>query len=120
MDSAREVVVIGAGPGGLAAAAALRERGVESLVIDRAAQVGASWRAHYDRLHLHTERALSGLPGLPLPRAYGKWVSRAHVVEYLEEYAQKLKLTLKLSTTVDSLASGLREKLNSLSICFRN
>ena len=50
------VVVIGAGPGGLAVAAARGERGVSALVVDRAPHVGASWRGHYERLHLHTPR----------------------------------------------------------------
>lgn len=43
------VVVIGAGPGGLAAAAALKARGAEVVVLDRAEAVGSTWRGHYDR-----------------------------------------------------------------------
>ena len=83
-----DAIVIGAGPGGLAAAAALRQRGLRPLVVERAEQVGASWRGHYDRLHLHTTRRLSALPGLPIPRRYGRWVGRDDVVRYLETYAE--------------------------------
>jgi len=75
-----EVAIIGAGPAGLAMAAALARRRIPSVVIDKADTVGSAWRAHYDRLHLHTERALSGLPGLPIPKKHGKWVPRAGVV----------------------------------------
>ncbi|MGW7052217.1 flavin-containing monooxygenase [Streptomyces sp. NPDC054887] len=82
------VYVIGAGPGGLAAAAALRARGVRAVVLEKSPSVGASWRAHYDRLRLHTTRRLSGLPGLPIPRAFGRWVARDDVVRYLEKYAE--------------------------------
>ncbi len=103
MSDARDAVIIGAGPGGLAAAAALRSAGLAPLVIDRAAAVGASWRAHYERLHLHTERALSGLPGFAIPREFGRWVSRAHVVEYLERYARHHQLELQLGTEVQKL-----------------
>ena len=78
-----EAVVIGAGPGGLAAAAMLQRGGVETVVVDRADSVGSAWRAHYERLHLHTVRWLSGLPGLRIPRRYGKWVGRDDVVRYL-------------------------------------
>ncbi|MFJ6697244.1 flavin-containing monooxygenase [Streptomyces sp. NPDC091272] len=84
----RPVYVIGAGPGGLAAAAALRARGVRAVVLEKSDRVGASWRAHYDRLHLHTTRRLSGLPGLRMPRSFGRWVSRDNVVRYLEKYVE--------------------------------
>ncbi|MER5182904.1 NAD(P)/FAD-dependent oxidoreductase [Streptomyces sp. NPDC002896] len=84
----RPVYVIGGGPGGLAAAAALRARGVRAVVLERAEHVGASWRRHYDRLHLHTTRRLSALPGLAMPRSFGRWVSRDNVVRYLDKYAE--------------------------------
>ncbi|MCB5178297.1 flavin-containing monooxygenase [Streptomyces antimicrobicus] len=84
----RPVYVIGAGPAGLAAAAALRGRGVRAVVVEKADAVGDSWRRHYDRLRLHTTRRLSALPGLAVPRRFGRWVARADVVRYLEKYAE--------------------------------
>ncbi|MEV6795518.1 NAD(P)/FAD-dependent oxidoreductase [Streptomyces sp. NPDC051320] len=87
-NDVRPVYVIGAGPGGLAAAVALRERGVRAVVLEKSEEVAASWRSHYDRLHLHTTRRLSSLPGLRIPRSFGRWVSRDDVVRYLEKYAQ--------------------------------
>lgn len=86
------VYVIGAGPGGLAVAATLRARGVRAVVLEKSGSVGTSWRGHYDRLRLHTTRRLSGLPGLRIPRSYGRWVARADVVRYLEAYAEKHEL----------------------------
>ncbi|MFJ5548448.1 flavin-containing monooxygenase [Streptomyces sp. NPDC093225] len=90
----RPVYVIGAGPGGLAAAAALRARGVRAVVVEKSGEVGASWRRHYDRLHLHTTRRLSALPGLAIPRRFGRWVGRDDVVRYLEGYAEHHDLEL--------------------------
>ncbi|HEU5242672.1 MAG TPA: NAD(P)/FAD-dependent oxidoreductase [Ornithinibacter sp.] len=95
-----EGVVVGAGPGGLAVAAALGAQGVEALVIDRSPHVASSWRRHYDRLHLHTPRRWSGLPGYAIPRAFGRWVSRDDVVRYLEAYAAHHRLRLRLGTAV--------------------
>lgn len=97
MESA---IVIGAGPAGLASAAMLQERGVAARIVERAADVGSTWRAHYARLHLHTERRLSSLPGFPLPGAYGKWVPRAQVVQYLEDYARHFKLAVECGVRV--------------------
>jgi putative flavoprotein involved in K+ transport len=83
-----DVLVVGAGPAGLATAACLKRRGVRSVVLDRGERVGDSWRARYDRLHLHTPRTQSGLPGLPIPRRFGRWVSRDDFVRYLAGYAR--------------------------------
>jgi putative flavoprotein involved in K+ transport len=85
----RPVVVIGAGPAGLAVAATLRERGVSCDVLERADSVGAAWRGRYDSLRLHTVRWLSGLPGEAIPRRYGRWVARDDFVAYLEAYAAR-------------------------------
>ncbi|MER5731600.1 NAD(P)/FAD-dependent oxidoreductase [Streptomyces sp. NPDC002138] len=90
----RPVYVIGAGPGGLAVAAALRARGVRAVVIEKSDRVGDSWRRHYDRLHLHTTRRLSALPGLRIPRRFGRWLSRDDVVRYLEKYAEHHELEI--------------------------
>lgn len=88
----RPVYVIGGGPGGLATAAALRDRGVRAVVLEKADRVGASWRGHYDRLHLHTTRRWSALPGLKMPRRFGRWVGRDDVVRYLEKYTEHHEL----------------------------
>ncbi|MEV6956186.1 NAD(P)/FAD-dependent oxidoreductase [Streptomyces sp. NPDC051183] len=105
----RPVYVIGAGPGGLAVAASLRARGVRAVVVEKAGSVGTSWRRHYDRLHLHTTRRLSALPGLPMPRRFGRWVSRDDVVRYLEKYAEFHELELVTGvevTRIERAADG--------------
>ena len=82
-----DAVIVGAGPAGLACAATLRAAGLEAEILEKADNVGAVWRRHYDRLHLHTDRDHSALPFMPMPRAYPKYPSRAEVVAYLEAYA---------------------------------
>ncbi|MGY5030504.1 flavin-containing monooxygenase [Streptomyces sp. 900116325] len=105
----RPVYVVGGGPGGLAAAAALREQGIRAVVLEKSGSVGASWRGHYDRLHLHTTRRWSALPGLAMPRRFGRWVSRDHVVRYLEKYVEHHELEVVTGvevTRVDRAADG--------------
>ncbi|MEV2250995.1 NAD(P)/FAD-dependent oxidoreductase [Streptomyces sp. NPDC050147] len=99
----RPVYVVGGGPGGLSVAAALRARGVRAVVLERSDRVGASWRGHYDRLHLHTTRRLSALPGLAIPRSFGRWVSRDNVVRYLEKYADFHQLEIVTGVEVSRL-----------------
>ncbi|KAA6221233.1 NAD(P)/FAD-dependent oxidoreductase [Streptomyces albofaciens JCM 4342] len=101
--------VVGGGPGGLATAAALGAHGIRAVVLEKADAVGASWRGHYDRLRLHTTRRLSGLPGLPIPRRYGRWVARDDVVRYLEQYAEHHRLEVATGVEVrrvDRAAGG--------------
>ena len=92
MANSTDAIVIGAGPAGLATAAALQARGLDAAILEKSDAVAAVWRRHYDRLHLHTDRARSGLPGLAMPKAYDRYPARAHVVEYLEAYAAKFNL----------------------------
>jgi cation diffusion facilitator CzcD-associated flavoprotein CzcO len=103
MASSCDAIIIGAGPAGLATAAALKVRGLNAPILEKSDAVGAVWRRHYDRLHLHTDRARSGLPGLPIPKAYGRYPSRAHVVEYLEAYAAEFDLKPVFNANVRSV-----------------
>ena len=99
-----DAYVIGAGPAGLATAAAMRRRGLHGVVLEKSSNVGNSWRGHYDRLHLHTPRELSGLPGLPIPKEMGRWVARDDVVRYLEQYAAHHDLDVRLGAEVRRVA----------------
>ncbi len=96
------IAVIGAGSAGLAAAAMLRQAGEEAVVLERG-EVGAAWATRYDRLHLHTIRWLSGLPGYRIPRAFGKWPTRDRVLEYLRAYADRNGLEVRTGVEVERL-----------------
>jgi putative flavoprotein involved in K+ transport len=97
------VYVIGGGPGGLSVAYALRARGIRAVVLERSDSVGASWRKHYDRLRLHTTRRMSALPGLPMPRRFGRWVARDDVVRYLEKYTEVHDLEIVTGVEVSNV-----------------
>jgi cation diffusion facilitator CzcD-associated flavoprotein CzcO len=92
--------VIGAGPYGLAAAALLKRFDVPTVILERSDRVGASWAQRYDHLRLHTTPGTSKLPGLPVPRQAGPWVSRDDYVRYLESYAAHHRLDVRLTTPV--------------------
>ncbi|MCA9638091.1 MAG: NAD(P)/FAD-dependent oxidoreductase [Myxococcales bacterium] len=90
--SEKRVVVLGAGPSGLAVAACLRRRGLNPTILERSEAVGSTWRNHYRRLHLHTVKEHSALPGLGWPEQVPTYPARQDVVDYLEAYAAKFEL----------------------------
>ncbi len=100
---ASPVLIVGGGPAGLATAAELRRRGVDSIVVERSQRIGDSWRRHYDRLHLHTANFASSLPGTPFPPSEGLWVSRNGVVAYLEAYAEQRAIDVRLGVAATRL-----------------
>jgi len=99
-----EVVVVGAGSAGLATAVLLQQEGLRPLVLEAGPEPGAAWRGRYDRLRLHTPRLLSGLPGLRIPRRYGRWVARDDLLEYFRDYAAVHDLDLRTSCRVERIA----------------
>lgn len=99
-----DAYVIGGGPAGLATAASLKMQGLNAVILDRSERVGDSWRAHYDRLHLHTPKQFSYLPGYKIPKSYPKWLPRDMVVQYLEDYAAHHDLTIEQGVEVTGLA----------------
>ena len=96
------IIVIGGGSSGLAAAAVLNGAGETVIVLDRA-EVGAVWESRYDRLHLHTVRWLSGLPGYAIPKEFGKWPARDRVAEYLARYATFHELDVRAGVEVERI-----------------
>jgi putative flavoprotein involved in K+ transport len=103
MSAVPPVVIVGAGPAGLAAGGALRRAGVESVLLERGPAVATSWRSRHEGLRLNTIRWQSGLPGLRIPRSAGRWVSRDDYVGYLERYAAAHRLDIRPGVHVQRL-----------------
>jgi cation diffusion facilitator CzcD-associated flavoprotein CzcO len=98
-----DAIIVGAGPAGLACAATLRAAGLDVAVLEKAGEVGAAWRRHYDRLHLHTDKGHSGLPGMAMPASYPAYPARAQVVDYLESYAARFAIKAVFNTEVSRI-----------------
>jgi putative flavoprotein involved in K+ transport len=97
------IVILGGGLAGLSTAGALKKAGAAAVVLDRYDTNGRSWLRRYDRLHLHTVRAFSGLAHFPVPRSYPKYLSRDMYAEYLQRYAE----TLDIDVVHDCNVSGV-------------
>jgi putative flavoprotein involved in K+ transport len=98
-----EVVVVGAGAAGLGVAAELRRHGIDALVLEQTAGVGASWRSRYPDLRLNTDRRISGLPRAGIPRQAGRWPRRDEFIAYLDSYAERFELDIRFNTAVSRI-----------------
>ncbi|MEO1435093.1 MAG: NAD(P)/FAD-dependent oxidoreductase, partial [Bacteroidota bacterium] len=86
------VLIIGAGPAGLAVAAQLRDQNIDFEVLEKSDKIAFAWHNHYDRLCLHTVKEFSNLPLMEFPDDYPEYVPRATLVEYFERYAKHFKI----------------------------
>jgi thioredoxin reductase len=91
-SSHARVVVVGAGPAGLATAHALGQRGIDYVVLERGPAVAHAWRNLYDSLELHTGRHMSALPGARFPAGTPLFPSRSDLVDYLQAYCERFDL----------------------------
>ena len=98
--------MVGAGPAGLASAAELGRRGIRATVLEQATEVGWSWRGRYDGLRLNSSRPFSKLPGARFRRGTGIFPSRDEMVGYLEEYAVRHQLEVRLGTRLERIDRG--------------
>jgi hypothetical protein len=98
------VVVVGAGPAGLAASRELLRHDVEHVVLERGDRVGHTWANLYDSLVLHTGKHLSALPGLPFGRRTPLFPPRGVFLDYLQQYASLFRLPVRASTPVTRIA----------------
>jgi cation diffusion facilitator CzcD-associated flavoprotein CzcO len=100
---AERAIIVGASAAGLAVGACLKQHGVPFVMLEQRAHVAHAWRNHYARLHLHTPRGGSSLPGLPMPSSYPRYPSGRQVVDYLEAYRAHFELAPKFGRTVTAI-----------------
>ncbi|XP_015688234.1 indole-3-pyruvate monooxygenase YUCCA6-like [Oryza brachyantha] len=94
-------IIVGAGPSGLAVAACLKEKGIDSLVLERSNCIASLWQLKtYDRLSLHLPRQFCELPLMPFPADYPIYPSKQQFVAYLESYAARFGIRPTYNRTV--------------------
>jgi len=98
-----DTVIIGAGQAGLATGYHLQRRGRPLLIVDGNVNVGDNWRQQWDTLRLYTPAKYDGLPGLAFPGEPWSFPGKEQVADYLETYASRLELPIRLNTRVQRL-----------------
>ena len=98
-----DVLVIGGGQAGLAMGYHLAQSGRSFQIVDAGAEIGGTWRSRWDSLRLFTSGRYDNLPGLPFPAAPDTYPGKDDVADYLQAYAAKFGLPVRLNTHVTSL-----------------
>src|SRR4051812_10126001 len=99
-----ETVIVGGGQGGLATAYHLAKEGRSFVVLDAGERVGDPWRRRWDSLRLYSPAAYDGLPGMPFPKARASFPTTHEMADYLESYAARFELPVRLRTPVEAIA----------------
>lgn len=93
------VVIIGGGQGGIVLGARLKKLGVPTLIIERNAKPGDSWRKRYKTLCLHDPVWYDHLPYLPFPKDWPVFAPKDKLGDWLEMYTKVMELNYWGSTT---------------------
>lgn len=97
------VVVIGAGQAGLSAGYHLKRRGIDPVILTADERVGDSWRQRWDTLRLFTPAFYDGLPGMIFPARAEHLPTKDEIADYLESYAERFALLVRLGTQVHAV-----------------
>lgn len=100
------VVVVGAGQAGLSASYHLKRKGIDHVVLDGASRIGDVWRNRWDTLRLFTPAKFGSLDGYRFPVHGDTYPTKDQMADYLESYAEKFDLPVRLNTQVKHLSKA--------------
>ncbi|MEY8877528.1 MAG: NAD(P)/FAD-dependent oxidoreductase [Leptothrix sp. (in: b-proteobacteria)] len=96
-----EVVIIGGGQGGIGLGARLRRLGVPTIIIEKNARAGDSWRNRYKSLCLHDPVWYDHLPYMPFPDDWPVFCPKDKIGDWLEMYTKVMELNYWGSTLAE-------------------
>ncbi|XP_042483445.1 probable indole-3-pyruvate monooxygenase YUCCA10 [Macadamia integrifolia] len=107
MEGLREVeemvVIVGAGPSGLAVSACLNVLSIPNIVLEREDCCASLWKKHsYDRLKLHLAKEFCQLPHMPFPSKAPTYVSKKGFINYLDNYVSHFNINPMYCRSVES------------------
>ncbi|XP_047306631.1 probable indole-3-pyruvate monooxygenase YUCCA11 [Impatiens glandulifera] len=87
------VIIVGAGPGGMATSACLNLLSIPNIVIEREDCCASLWKKKaYDRLKLHLAKDICKLPHMPFPPTAPTYVLRNDFIAYLDNYVSQFNI----------------------------
>ncbi|KAL3717563.1 hypothetical protein ACJRO7_009061 [Eucalyptus globulus] len=102
-EAAAAVVVVGAGPSGLAASACLKTLSIPHVVLEREDCFASLWKKYaYDRLHLHLRKRFCELPHMHFPPDYPEYVPKDQLLRYFDDYVARFGIEPAYGRSVES------------------
>ncbi|WP_306119390.1 MULTISPECIES: NAD(P)/FAD-dependent oxidoreductase [unclassified Roseitalea] len=95
-------VIVGGGQGGIALGARLRMLGVPTIIVERNARAGDSWRHRYRSLVLHDPVWYDHLPYIPFPDHWPVFAPKDKLADWLEMYVRVMELNYWTGATCRS------------------
>src|SRR5258708_5908861 len=109
MPEHHQVIIVGAGPGGLAVGAALRDAGVDDVIFLEKGEVGESWLDYPTDTHLLSETAPNKddnmIAGVDTSAVFPHMPHPSHILyqKYLAYVAEQKKLNVKTHIKVEKI-----------------
>ncbi|XP_076932805.1 putative indole-3-pyruvate monooxygenase YUCCA10 [Bidens hawaiensis] len=95
------VLIVGAGPSGLATAACLHQLSIPYIMLEREDCIASIFNKYsYNRLHLHLQKQYCELPHLPFPKEFPTYVPRKDFLNYLNNYASCFNINPRFNNLV--------------------
>uniref|UniRef100_A0A0D9XXK9 indole-3-pyruvate monooxygenase n=1 Tax=Leersia perrieri TaxID=77586 RepID=A0A0D9XXK9_9ORYZ len=97
------VLIVGAGPSGLATAACLSKLSVPYIIIEREDCTASLWRQHtYDRLKLHLAKEFCEMPHMPYTYSTPTYIPKIQFLRYVDDYVEHFNICPKFNSSVES------------------
>jgi putative flavoprotein involved in K+ transport len=96
-----DVIIIGGGQSGLAAAYYLRRTSLSFVILDNQSQGGGAWSRTWKSLRLFSPAQWSSLPGTLMQGGPNYYPTRDEAIEYLKSYETKYDFPIKRPVHVD-------------------
>ncbi|KAL2513073.1 putative indole-3-pyruvate monooxygenase YUCCA11 [Abeliophyllum distichum] len=109
MQKETVVLIVGAGPAGLAISACLNLQNVPNIVLEKEDLCASLWKKRsYDRLKLHLAKQFCELPHMPFPQNAPTFVSKTGFIQYLDNYVSHFNVNPVYHRTVESASFDKR------------
>ena len=96
-----DLVVIGGGQSGVAAALAAARHGLSPVVLERADALGGAWRHYWNSLTLFSPARYAGMPDRPLDGDPERYPHRDEIIAYLSDLAAGLDADVRTGWPVE-------------------